>query len=205
MSKKVLLVVLTIFILLESLLVSFGLSGQYVMKPSEYFLRIKYVFDNIPTFEKVNYNDAWVRSRPEYETIVFSYPSWQKIEVDSAWDVVEAVTLFMNNCITYIRSFFVQTAGIFPKLWNNIEMTFVHWFTPVTVTFENIAQCIDTVFFSSDWVKTAVLAFVPLDWQQIKEDGVEIKLPFSYLRDAFKNMDDVFGDPDAVDGWRGGR
>ena len=56
---------------------------------------------------------------------------------------------------------------------------------------------------SIDWIKSTILCFMPLDWQQMALDGVKVDIPWTgWLSDEI--LDKYFGVPDSDGGWRGG-
>ncbi|MBQ9099692.1 MAG: hypothetical protein IJY50_09735 [Clostridia bacterium] len=166
-----------VFVLCAALLVSalFAKIGSmpivstYHINAAQYLNRMAVLFETFPTLDDVEYHkEGFV---PRYVELMPNFPSWQEVSVEKWSEVPKAITDFMNNCITYMRHFFDNLGGVFPKLWSNIQ-TAVEWLTlPIRNAWGTMTSYLDRVFNSKDWFNAFKYCLLPLDWQRMVEDG----------------------------------
>lgn len=170
---------LAVALIVSSMFSILGVEGQYSYGPIFYIERISNVFTNFPETDYLSYSDEWENAAPNYESLAFSYPTWQKgdVEGEGIKEVIQAIGLFFNNIGDMLSSFFSNLIGVFPKLWHNLFETFNYWLTPVRVTVINVSSFIKTLFGARDWFVCAGLALIPCDWQQMVEDKQIVEIP----------------------------
>lgn len=192
--KKIFVVILAFALLTSSMFAALNIDNENLVAPLPYAKRVVNAASTFPDVPMLSYDDAWANSRPEYVAIGYQFQPWHEIEVNGITDVPRAIGLAANQSMDYVISFFKQTLNFFPKLWDNLEQLVRHWLTPVTVTVKNIASILHTAFVSKDWLACLGLSLIPADWQQIKSENKEVKLPIfgtitAYPFDTYYGVD----------------
>lgn len=177
MKRTLILLFLCICILTTSMLAKYGLSQEYLMRPYAYFERITTVFDNTPSADDVEITFNVFESE-EYVSLGLELPVWQSVSFDGITDVVPALRTFMNNIGNYVSAIAKQSLSVTPKLWHNFVVLAKNAVSLVPKVIVYVGKTLVNVFKMKGFVITAVMSLVPLDWERMQEDGVEIKLFF---------------------------
>ena len=175
--KRFIAFLLLIAVLTSSLLATFGLSTKYIMRPYEYIERLKTVFQNAPISktEDVTFSEG---TDLQYNDLSIKLPVWTSVEIDSIREVPKALGVFMNRSMTYVGAAVKEMISVIPRLFSNLKIAFSHYFGLVPRFIIYVGKSIKNIFVTKFYVKIVALSFVPLDWNEMKEDNVKIRIPW---------------------------
>ena len=199
--KKYFVFLLIIALFVGSLFGSLNIdAAEYLLGPYDYVTRIRNCFDNFPQLPDLDMDFENVGFKETLQGFDFKFDEWEDIEVDGIADVPEAVVTFMNNVISYVKSFFKTNSQYFVRLWNNFKSLFHNVFEPITAVFERVVYAARNIAKYGEWAKMTFLAFWPLDWEAMVADDVNVKLPLwsSLVEDIIEHIETIHGN------WRGG-
>lgn len=175
--KRFIVFFLVIAILSSSLLAAFGLSTKYIMRPYEYIERMQSVFENSP-IEKTEEVTFAADSELQYHDLGIKLPTWTSVEIDSITEVPKALGVFMNRSMTYIAAFAKELFSVFPRMFANLKIAFSHYLGLIPRFIVYVGKSIKNIIVTKGYIKVAVISLVPLDWLEMKEDNVKLRIPW---------------------------
>ena len=175
--KRFIVFFLVIAILSSSLLAAFGLSTKYIMRPYEYIERMKSVFENSP-IEKTEEVTFAVDSELQYHDLGIKLPTWTSVEIDSITEVPAALGVFMNRSMTYVGAFVKELFNVFPRMFANLKIAFSYYLGPIPRFIVYVGKSIKNIFVTKGYIKVVAISLVPLDWIEMKEDNVKLRIPW---------------------------